>query len=458
MPTPRLPGALPAPWFAGCEDAPGSIRHRVEAGCGPAHTVVVEAAPESHLRFLAGQVLVPAGPGDEVLVASAALVAVANAYVMLGLLTEPEADAVLDAAGTAPAARGLPGSWPGIRSGADGYWRLRSRGRDGLAWMPRAVAVSPVRLAAGSSDLRFEWLRLSRAGVRFQVLASAAGESAPARRAGQALAGLSLADDAGHRYQLYWDAGSGTGTLWAGDVVALPGPPDDVAFFELSGAGSVACRLAVPARRPVPVGTADPPWPTAAESYLALLCSQDPPAAMGTNRGRQVVAAVAEALLVAGAVPAHSPVLLRALGRDKRSAHPVLPTTWPSPVRRDTPPDLRIAICAALPFTGAAAVIEGLSGWGKDIQLHLYGWPWVHSERWPAAIPSFTVSAIDDLGGTHDGRPGGWRGYGEGEGHGDFTFWPAVPTGVTRLHVVVSTLWETAWADIELSHDRAWPG
>jgi hypothetical protein len=189
--------------------------------------------------------------------------------------------------------------------------------------MPRAVAVSPVRLAAGSSDVRFEWLRLGRAGVRFQVRATAAGERLPPRHAGQALAGLSLADDAGHRYQMYWDGGSGTGTLWAGDVVALPEPPDDVAFFELSAAGSgAALRIVVPAPLPVRVGTADPLWPTAAESYLALLCAQDPPTAIGRSRGRHVVAAVAEALLFAGAIPAHSPLLPRALGRDKRSSHP----------------------------------------------------------------------------------------------------------------------------------------
>jgi hypothetical protein len=171
-----------------------------------------------------------------------------------------------------------------------------------------------------------------------------------------------------------------------------------------------------------------------------------------------VVAAVAEALLFAGVIPADSPVLLRALGRDKRSAHPVLPKTWPSPVRRDIPPDMRIAICAALPFTHAAVVIEGLSGWSQDIQLHLYGWPWVHPERWPAAIPSFTVSAIDDLGAKHEGRPGSWNGYGEGEGHGDFTLWPAVPARANKLHVVVSTLWEAAWADIELPRGLARPG
>jgi hypothetical protein len=76
-------------------------------------------------------------------------------------------------------------------------------------------------------------------------------------------------------------------------------------------------------------------------------------------------------------------------------------------------------------------------------------------ERWPAAIPSFMVSAIDDLGAKHEGRPGSWSGYGEGEGHGDFTLWPAVPARVNKLHVVVSTLWEPAWADIELPRGLA---
>jgi hypothetical protein len=194
-------------------------------------------------------------------------------------------------------------------------------------------------------------------------------------------------------------------TLWVGDVVARPEPPQDVAFVELSAAGSAArFRVAVPAPLPVRTGRADPPWPTAAESYLTLLCAQDPPGAIGRSRGRRVVAAVAEALLVVGAIPASGPLLVRALGPDKRSAHPVMPATWPSPVRRDTPPGLRIVIGAALPFTGAAVVIEGLSAWAQDIQLHLYGWPWLPGGLWSAAIPSFTVSAVDDLGGTHEGR------------------------------------------------------
>ena len=115
---------------------------------------------------------------------------------------------------------------------------------------------------------------------------------------------------------------------------------------------------------------------------------------------------------------------------------------------------MRIAICAALPFADAAVVIEGLSGWGDDIQLHVHGWPWTAGERWPMAIPSFTVRAIDDFGGEHEARPGSWRGYGAGEGHRDFTLWPAVPAQVSKLRAVVSTLWETAWTDIDLGPAR----
>lgn len=411
----------------------------------------MEAAPESHLRLLAEQTLAQAEPGGEFVVASAGLAAVANAYVMLGLLTEAKAEAVLTAAGQAMTAAGLPGARLSIQTGADDYWQLRCHGRDGLSWIPRAVATSPAELPVGSAQVRFEWLRLSRAGLRFQVQASAAGAEPPVRHAGLALADLSLADDAGNSYQMYWDRGSGTSTLWAGDVIAQPEPPDDVAWFEVRARGAAAAlRIAVPAPLPIHVGPADPSWPTAAESYLALLSAQDPPQAIGRSHGGHIVAAVAGALFLAGAIPEHSPVLARALGREKRSWHPVLPATWPSPVRRTTQPDMRIAICAALPFSDAAVVIEGLSGWGQDIQLHIYGWPWVRSGPWPTAVPSFTIRAIDDLGGEHEGRLGNWYGHGKGEAHGDFTLWPAVPTHVRRLRVVISTLWEAAWADIEL--------
>jgi hypothetical protein len=95
-------------------------------------------------------------------------------------------------------------------------------------------------------------------------------------------------------------------------------------------------------------------------------------------------------------------------------------------------------------------VIEGLSAWCEDIQLHIYGWPWVQGHHWPTAIPSFKVHAIDDLGQEHEGQGGSWRGYDAGEGHGEFTLWPSVPRRAGRLRVVISTLWEARWADIKL--------
>jgi hypothetical protein len=413
----------------------------------------VDVAPDSQLRLLAERALAPAEP-DEVLVASLSLCAVANAFVMLGLLAETAAEAVLGPASQELAARGHRGPEFSIRSGAHNYWQLRSHGKGGLVWIPRAVATSRARLALAAAEMRFEWLRVSDAGVRFQVQAAAAGGELPPRHAGLALADLSLADDAGRQYQMYWDSGSGNYALWVGDVISIPAPPGDVSWFELRARGTAAsARVVVPPVPHIPVSTAAPPWPTAAESYLALLFAPDPPLTIGASRGRHVAAAVAEALFLAGAIPAESILLRRVLSREKRSSHPALPRTWPNPVRRTTEPDTQIPLCTALPFSDAAVVIEGLSAWGEDVQLHVYGWPWVHGEHWPIAIPSFTVRAFDDLGVEHEGRLGSRRDYGDGEGHGDFTLWPAVPARVRRLHVVVSTLWESAWADIELPRD-----
>jgi hypothetical protein len=411
----------------------------------PGQTVVVVTAAESHLGFLAQQALARAGRDDSP-VTAAGLMAVADAYVMLGLLTSPEADQVLAEARDALTSCGQSMRTAG--SAADSYRLVRAHDRTALSWLPQAVAACTARLTAGSSDLRLDWLRLSRAGVRLQVLVTAVGNAPPPRKVPT---DLSIADDTGRDYPNRWDVSAGTSMRWAGDVVADAEIPGDVTYFELRVAGSTtAHRVVMPPPPPVPTGIEDPPWPTPSECYLALLSAQDPPPEIGKVGGKLVVATVAGALLAVGALPADSALLPRVLGRQKRSDHPVLPTTWPIPVRRDTPPDFRLALCTALPFDSAAAVIEGMSAWGETIQLHVYGWPWVHGERWPMAIPCFTVRATDDLGGEHDGRPGSWHLYGAGEGRGDFTLWPAVPKRVSRLRVVVSTLWEAAWADIDL--------
>jgi hypothetical protein len=95
-------------------------------------------------------------------------------------------------------------------------------------------------------------------------------------------------------------------------------------------------------------------------------------------------------------------------------------------------------------------VVIEVVGVGRGHPAAHYGWPWVQGQHWPAAIPCFKVRAIDDLGQEHQGQAGNWRGYGAGEGHGEFTLWPAVPRRAGRLRVVISTLWEARWADVEL--------
>jgi hypothetical protein len=46
--------------------------------------------------------------------------------------------------------------------------------------------------------------------------------------------------------------------------------------------------------------------------------------------------------------------------------------------------------------------------------------------------------------------PGDWRGFSGDEGSGNFWFWPPVASARKSLRVTVSTLWEAAWAEIEL--------
>jgi hypothetical protein len=64
--------------------------------------------------------------------------------------------------------------------------------------------------------------------------------------------------------------------------------------------------------------------------------------------------------------------------------------------------------------------------------------------------PCFAVRATDDAGDEHDGIPGDWSGGPGHEASGSFWLWPPVEPARRRLTVTVSTLWEAAWAGIEL--------
>jgi hypothetical protein len=409
--------------------------------------------PETYLRLMAHDLAAPQ-PRWQLRVIQASLEAVARAFIMLGLLSSEAAAAVLTDARRAPALDGVGGLesavWPGP---LNDLWPARAHGQHARTWTPRSVAVGAVRFSVAGADMRGSWFRIAEAGLRFQVEAAVGGERLQARHAEAALAELSAADDAGRSYRLRWDGDREGGRVWLGEVVAEPESaqgPGDVAWFELTTADGPAVRVLFAPPAAIPVGTASPAWPTAGECYLALLSRQEPAPELGRSGGRDVVAAVAESLVTVGAIPAQSPLLPEVLGRPKRSSHPDLPVGWPHAVRVGTLPDLQIALCAALPFEDAAVVIEGLSAWGEDIQLHVYAWPWLWDHQWPAAIPSFKVRATDDLGNEHEGHAGSWRDYGAGEGRGNFTLWPGVARRAGWLRVVISTLWEARWAEIAL--------
>jgi hypothetical protein len=409
--------------------------------------------PETYLRLMADD-LAAAQPRSRLRVIQTSVEAVARAFIMLDLLSAEDAANALTDARRAQALNGVGGLdsavWPGLPSD---FWPARAHGQHVPSWTPRSVAVGPVRLCLAGADMRCSWFRIAQAGLRFQVEA-AGGEQLDAQHAQATVAGLSATDDAGRSYRLRWDNDRGRARRWLGEVVAEPvpepGQPGDVTWFEVATADGPGARVTFGPPVVIRIGTAAPAWPTAAECYLALLSRQDPAPELGRSGGREVVAAVAESLVTVGAIPAQSPLLPQVLGRHKRSAHPDLPAGWPHAVRVGTPPDFRVALCAALPFEDAAVVIEGVSAWGEDIQLHLYGWPWIWGQQWPAAIPSFKVRATDDLGYEHEGYAGGWRDYGAGEGRANFTLWPGVPRRARRLHVVISTLWEARWAEIAL--------
>ena len=93
-------------------------------------------------------------------------------------------------------------------------------------------------------------------------------------------------------------------------------------------------------------------------------------------------------------------------------------------------------------------MIESIAAHDDLVSIELYGHPWVTGEYWPMIAPSFQVRATDDTGAEHRGIPG--SGGGSPEGSWGFWFWPPVPPAAKRIRVTVSTLWEAAWAELDI--------
>jgi hypothetical protein len=70
--------------------------------------------------------------------------------------------------------------------------------------------------------------------------------------------------------------------------------------------------------------------------------------------------------------------------------------------------------------------------------------------HWPLIAPCFRVTAVDDTGAEHEDGPGNSSGSSAHEGSGTFWFWPPVDPQARQLRVTVSTLWEAAWALVDI--------
>jgi hypothetical protein len=432
--------------------------------------------PEDCLRSLAAEALLWA-PHGPLFPESLGLMAVANAFVMLGLLPEPRAEAVLADHKSALERMGLGNAWGvtkgelTVRPGAHEYWQSRMAGPGGLREVPLLVAAAGVCCPTSVAEVCFEWVKLTSMGWQLSFRATApdpgGNPSAPDVVMGQAMSEISLTDDAGQSHDLRAE-GVGWGRRldrqeqeWHGHVLVARDPASKPAWFELAPTiGGASGRVALPFPAQVPVGRSDPPWPTPAECYLAALAlvtnisiaTSDTVAEAGPEETAKIVATVADSLIAVGALPVTS-TLLREFPGSGPGWHAALAHRWGRRAHQQAT-RFRAAehrrLVVRLPLEHATAVIESISAQDDLVSIQLYGHPWVMGEYVPMITPCFQVRAVDAAGNEHEGMPGDWQGFPGHEGSGNFWFWPPVPSARKSIRVTVSTLWEAAWADIEL--------
>jgi hypothetical protein len=432
-------------------------------------------AAEAYLRISAEEalkVLEGRAQRAKLLGISSQLQAVANAFVVLGLVPEPDAEAILSEVKASIDVLRRPNSGVAygeltLRPGAHGFGDARSKKLEDLQDVPLSVALPPpVNNEAGTVVI--DSFVVSPSGLRGRARAKrtvprASGSPAPAP-----FSEWMVTDDQGRCYPLH-SSGGATITngqegsqYWWGEFVSDQRVPDDTSWLEITAPDShEPTRMRLSPLRSIPTGTADPPWPTPAETYLAWLAptpfATDADACYGVGLtmedAHQVVAGVADALLAVGALPPQSSVLGRLPATTSPQWQRELARRWSRRAHQLLISDNRRAVTAVgarLPLRDAVAIVEYLSVLEDAVRLQLYVSPDVRGEYWPVNLPCFMVEANDESGGHYDTVPGTWRNHRPGEGWGDLLLWPPVAPAVKRLRVKVSTLWEAAWAEFEV--------
>jgi hypothetical protein len=428
--------------------------------------------PEDCLRSVAAEALLLVHLDRPLFRSSLGLMAVANAFVMLGLLPEARAEAILAEHRDALEREGFEAAWEvttgelTVRPGAHEYWHSRVAAPAGLREVPLLVAAAGVRCPTPVVEVCLEWVKLTSTGLRVSFRATAVdpgGNSPPLDGAmRQAMSQISVTDDSGHVCDLTIEPAAWTRRQdrqeqeWHGHLLVDPDPAGKPAWLEFAPAPEDASgRVVLLPPAQVPVGTSATAWPTPAEGYLAELALVTRysigQSTLGPEETAEIVAMVADSLLAVGALPVTSGLLREFSGSRAPAWQRPLVRRWGSHRRAA---GFRAAehrgLVVRLPLEYATAVIESISAQGELVSAQLYGHPWVAGEYWPMIAPCFQVRAIDDAGSEYEGMPGDWRGFPGHEGSGSFWFWPPVPSARKSIRVTVSTLWEAAWADIEL--------
>jgi hypothetical protein len=432
--------------------------------------------PEDCLRSLTAEALLWAHPDRTLFPVSLGLMAVANAFVMLGLLPEPRVEAMLAEHRAALERKGIGKVWGvskgelTVRPGAHQYWESRAAGPAGLREVPVLVAAAGVLCPTSAAEVCFEWVKLTSTGLRVSFRATAADPGgntcppAPHVSMRQAMSEISVRDDSGHSYDLTvepvgWSRGRSRGEQeWHGQVLLDPaptGPPVWLEFIPACEGASGRVGLLPPVQ--APVGTSEAPWPTPAEGYLAELALVTSysigEATAGPEETAEIVATVADSLLAVGALPVTSTLLGEFPGSRAPAWQLPLVSRWGRRAHQRAV-EFRASehrgLAARIPLEHATAMIESVSAQGELVGVQVYGHPWVMGEYWPMITPCFQVHAVDDAGNEHNGMPGDWQGFPGNEGHGSFFLWPPVDPARKSIRVTVSTLWEAAWAEVEL--------
>ena len=237
-----------------------------------------------------------------------------------------------------------------------------------------------------------------------------------------------------------------------GEFLAAPAPGEAgargarpaVRWLELSGGSGQPVRITILPPAAVPTGTTQPPWPTPAECYLAEL----PPLTEWSKGSSQtgtveldaagIRAAVTGALLAVGALPPDSALLT--------SPPDCEPSGWQgAPADQENSAGLAVR----LPLNQATAVIENIMVHQDLVSVQLYGHPWITGDYFPMITPCFRVpppatpaSSTRACGKTEPSPPPTRAATPSCSG--------PVPPQAKQLRVIASTLWEAAWALIDI--------